>query len=124
LLEDILYTAHSHSKAYFLSKGIRRKEKWIAWHTQYAAKAALIKANNHKRCKFYNDNRANNPAVINTITRASTQTTINNCTNLSPSYGLIMESTGTLRLEHVIVDQKSRRIRDIHTPRSGRMQSL
>ena len=84
LLEDILYTAHSHSKAYFLSKGIRRKEKWIAWHTQYAAKAALIKANNHKRCKFYNDNRANNPTVINTITRASTQTTINNCTNLSP----------------------------------------
>jgi hypothetical protein len=85
LLEDILYTAHSHSKAYFLSKGIRRKEKWIAWHTQYAVKAALTKANNQKRCKFYNDNRANNPAVIiNTITRASTQITINNCTNLSP----------------------------------------
>jgi hypothetical protein len=84
LLEDIIYTAHSHSKAYFLSKGIRRKDKWIAWHTQYAAQAALIKANNKNKRKFYEGNRANNPAVISTIARASTQTTINNCTNLSP----------------------------------------
>jgi hypothetical protein len=63
LLEDILYTAHSHSKASFLSKGIRRiKEKWVAWHTQYAAKAALIKLNNNnKRSKFYANNRVQNP---------------------------------------------------------------
>jgi hypothetical protein len=67
LLEDILYTAHSHIKAYFLSKGIRSiKEKWVAWHTQYAAKADS-KLNNNKRSKFYADNRAKAPTVIDTI---------------------------------------------------------
>jgi hypothetical protein len=98
-IDAILYTFPDQSMQYWVTRGIKKKEKWVARHKVITQKEALASARNARRLEAYDKGRLLSAYTAELIAKATHQTKLD-CTHKSGSIALDITSTKKSRCKY------------------------